>query len=242
MKSETLGTNTLEVEVTQISSHGIWLLLTHREFFLSFQDFPWFKNSPVSAIHNVNLLSADHLYWPDLDIDLAVESIEHPERFPLVARANPIVFGVGFASLPNGVDVRALKRLLVVEGSEIQTYGRAPASTGVAHGGAFDLTLVLGAAGSVASLASLLWTAYEKFIAPKKTSQKDDDAGINIVISRPDGTVEKFGIGNTERDREVFVSKFSKTITEIRDTDDASFWRAAVAEIEETGIWVQQKH
>jgi hypothetical protein len=28
-----------------------------------------------------------HLYWPDLDVDLAVESIEHPERFPLVSRA-----------------------------------------------------------------------------------------------------------------------------------------------------------
>jgi len=26
-----------------------------------------------------------HLYWPDLDIALAVESIDHPERFPLVS-------------------------------------------------------------------------------------------------------------------------------------------------------------
>jgi hypothetical protein len=240
MKSETLGADTLEVEVTQISKHGIWLLLTNREFFLSFEDFPWFKNSPVSAIHNVNLLSADHLYWPDLDIDLAVESIEHPERFPLVARANPIVFGVGLANLPNGVDVRALERSLTVEGSEIQTYGLATTSSGVIRAAAFDLTIILGAAASVASIASLLWTAYEKFIAPKKTSQQDD-AGIYIVISRPDGTVEKFWIGNTERDREVFVSKFSKTITDIRDADDPSFWRGAVAEIEESGIWIRQK-
>jgi hypothetical protein len=30
--------------------------------------------------------SAHHLYWPDLDVDLAVESIEHPERFPLVSK------------------------------------------------------------------------------------------------------------------------------------------------------------
>ena len=87
MKSETLGADTLEVEVTQISKHGIWLLLTNREFFLSFQDFPWFKNAPVSAIHNVNLLSDDHLYWPDLDIDLTVESIENPESFPLISQS-----------------------------------------------------------------------------------------------------------------------------------------------------------
>ena len=86
MKSETLGTSTLDVEVTQISKHGIWLLLGGKEFFLSFDRFPWFKSAPVSAIQNVSLLNANHLYWPDVDIDLAVESIDHPERFPLVAK------------------------------------------------------------------------------------------------------------------------------------------------------------
>jgi len=86
MKSEMLGTDTSEVEITQISKHGIWLLLGEKEFFLSFDDFPWFKNAAVSAIHNVNLLNANHLYWPDLDVDLAIESIENPERFPLMAK------------------------------------------------------------------------------------------------------------------------------------------------------------
>ena len=86
MKSETLGTRTSEVEVTQISTHGIWLLLKGAEHFLSFNDFPWFKNAPISAIHNVELLSEHHLYWSELDIDLAVESIQQPEKFPLIAR------------------------------------------------------------------------------------------------------------------------------------------------------------
>ena len=86
MKSGTLGTDTLEVEVTQISKHGTWLLVGEREFFLSFDNFPWFRNAAVSAIYNLSLLNGNHLYWPDLDIDLAVESIEHPERFPLVAK------------------------------------------------------------------------------------------------------------------------------------------------------------
>jgi hypothetical protein len=35
----------------------------------------------------VELLNERHLHWPDLDIDLAVESIEHPERFPLIAKS-----------------------------------------------------------------------------------------------------------------------------------------------------------
>ncbi len=85
MKSETLGKDTSEAEVTNISKHGIWLLLSEKELFLPFEDFPWFKNASVSAIYNVELLNQNHLYWPDLDIDLTRESIAHPDRFPLIA-------------------------------------------------------------------------------------------------------------------------------------------------------------
>jgi hypothetical protein len=86
-KSESLGTSTSEVEVTQIARHGVYLLLREKDFFLSFENFPWFKDAPVSAIQNVELLNDHHLYWPDLDVDLAVESIEQPERFPLISTA-----------------------------------------------------------------------------------------------------------------------------------------------------------
>ena len=86
MKSEMLGTDTLEVEVSHISQHGIWLLLHDREMFLPYENFPWFKDASVSAVLNVQLPQPNHLFWPDLDIDLAVESIEHPERFPLVTK------------------------------------------------------------------------------------------------------------------------------------------------------------
>jgi len=75
------------VEVSHISQHGIWLLLRNRELFLSYQDFPWFKDAPVSSVLNVELPHPHHLYWPDLDIDLTVESIEHPERFPLMSKS-----------------------------------------------------------------------------------------------------------------------------------------------------------
>jgi hypothetical protein len=85
-KSETLGTNTSKVEVRRIFTNRIWLLVYENEYFLSFDKFPWFKNAPMPAIQKVELSSEHHLYWPELDIDLAVESIEHPERFPLVAK------------------------------------------------------------------------------------------------------------------------------------------------------------
>jgi hypothetical protein len=71
-------------EVDDISRDGIRLLPGDREMFLSY--FPWFKDAAISAVLNVRLPRPLHLYWPDLDIDLSVESIEHPERSPLVAR------------------------------------------------------------------------------------------------------------------------------------------------------------
>jgi hypothetical protein len=86
MKSQALGNGTSDIEVTHISQHGFWLLLADRELFLSFGDFRWFKDAPVSAILNVEWPQAHHLYWPDLDVDLAVESIEQPGRYPLVSR------------------------------------------------------------------------------------------------------------------------------------------------------------
>jgi hypothetical protein len=48
-----MGIDTFEVQVTHISTHGFWLLLGGRESFLPFENFPWFKNTPVSAILNV---------------------------------------------------------------------------------------------------------------------------------------------------------------------------------------------
>jgi len=88
MKSAALGSSTSPVEVTHISRHGFWLLLDDEELFLAFSDFPWFKNAAVGKIINVELPSSNHLYWPELDVDLAVESIRHPERFPLVSQVD----------------------------------------------------------------------------------------------------------------------------------------------------------
>ena len=79
------GTATSNVEVTNISQHGFWLLLDDRELFLPFKEFPWFKRATVEAIVRVERPAPGHLHWPDLDVDLAVESIEHPERYPLTS-------------------------------------------------------------------------------------------------------------------------------------------------------------
>ena len=86
MSSGKLGTSTSEVEVTNISSHGLWILLGDEELFLPYAEFPWFADAPVAKIANVTRPGPDHLYWPALDVDLSIESVRHPEKFPLTAR------------------------------------------------------------------------------------------------------------------------------------------------------------
>ena len=75
------------VKVTHISEHGFRLLLEGEELLLPFGHFPWFKSATVQQISNVECPSPEHPYWPNLDVDLAVESIRHPEAFPLISRA-----------------------------------------------------------------------------------------------------------------------------------------------------------
>jgi hypothetical protein len=85
MKLETLGKNISTVEVTNISSHGIWILAGEDEMFLSYENFPWFKDVPIKQILNLEQPLVNHFYWPDLDVDLSTEIIKNPERFPIKA-------------------------------------------------------------------------------------------------------------------------------------------------------------
>jgi hypothetical protein len=89
MKSATRGRNTSQVEVTNVSPHGFWLFVGEQELFVSFTEFPWFKDASIRQISRVELPSAHHLHWPDLDIDLAVDSLTHPERYPLISQLRP---------------------------------------------------------------------------------------------------------------------------------------------------------
>ena len=86
MTSVQPGAGTLEVEVTNVSKQGFWVLLGDEELFVPFAEFPWFKEAPITKLLNVERPQPHHLYWPDLDVDLAVDSLRRPEQFPLVAR------------------------------------------------------------------------------------------------------------------------------------------------------------
>lgn len=86
MKSRALGKNISAAEVVQISPHGIWVDVSGCEYFMPYKDYPWFCEATVSQIQNVNLIHGCHLHWPDLDVDLDIDSLEQPEKYPLVYR------------------------------------------------------------------------------------------------------------------------------------------------------------
>jgi hypothetical protein len=89
MKLQKLGENILEAEVLNISRHGIWLYVKGKEYFLPYKEYPWFKEAKVSEIYNLELVHGFHLHWPDLDVDLELESLENPEKYPLVYESKP---------------------------------------------------------------------------------------------------------------------------------------------------------
>jgi hypothetical protein len=64
--------------------NGIWLWTHGKELFLDNDNFPWFKDAPTRKILNVEEPFPGHFYWPDLDVELTLEIVEHPERFPLI--------------------------------------------------------------------------------------------------------------------------------------------------------------
>ena len=89
MRSARLGKSISGAEVTNVTRTGIWLLVGEREYFASFRLFPWFRDASIRHLVKVTRPSENHLYWPTLDIDLAVDSIEHPGRYPLVSKSRP---------------------------------------------------------------------------------------------------------------------------------------------------------
>ena len=71
-------------EVSHISTHGIWVLVSDSEYMLPFSEHPWFSEAKLREIQNVQVLHGSHLRWPMLDVDIEIDSLVTPERYPLI--------------------------------------------------------------------------------------------------------------------------------------------------------------
>jgi hypothetical protein len=77
------------VSIENITPHGIWLFIKEKEYFLSYQDYPYFKDQTFNSIQNVQLLHDYHLYWPEFDVDLEIDNLENPANYPLKSKVKP---------------------------------------------------------------------------------------------------------------------------------------------------------
>ena len=92
MKSSALGKNISPVEIT-LTQFGLWLHLYDEEFFLSYEDHPYFKEATVSNIYHIELMHKTHLYWPDIDVDLCTSILKDPHKYPLISQKKKVKTG-----------------------------------------------------------------------------------------------------------------------------------------------------
>ena len=70
-----------ETVITNIEKDGFLLLTSEGEYFVSFGDYPDFQNATIAQIHNFRE-SYDGIHWPDLDIDIELDALKNPEKYP----------------------------------------------------------------------------------------------------------------------------------------------------------------
>jgi hypothetical protein len=77
------GSAISQYEITSITRLGFWLLVDDLEYFVPFVDYPAFTHATVAQIHDIQRPGARQFHWPQLDVDIELNALEHPERYPL---------------------------------------------------------------------------------------------------------------------------------------------------------------
>ena len=80
--------NAISASVLMINNQGVMISVEGNDYFLSYNRVPRLKDATVRNILNIKMSGKNAIEWPDLDIDLEIDSLKHPERYPLVMRRN----------------------------------------------------------------------------------------------------------------------------------------------------------
>ena len=78
------------VSVLMISAQGMMLSVLGQDYFVSCNRVPWLREARVSSALNVRMAGTNAIEWPELDVNLEIESLQHPERYPLVMKRLPL--------------------------------------------------------------------------------------------------------------------------------------------------------
>ena len=86
------NTNNTSVSVLMINNQGIMISVCGQDFFLSYNRIPWMREASINDVLNVQMCGNEAVEWPALDIDLELDSLRHPERYPLLIKRSPAEF------------------------------------------------------------------------------------------------------------------------------------------------------
>ena len=95
-------TASTSASVLMINAQGIMLSVLGHDYFLSYNRIPWMQDAPIRSVlrsnlfallaKNVQMSGPEAIEWPDLDVDLEIDSLRHPELYPLVIKRNALDF------------------------------------------------------------------------------------------------------------------------------------------------------
>ena len=106
------------------------------------------------------------------------------------------------------------------ENQHVSSFRRAPDFRAGPQASVNDYLLVLNTAGSVASVASILWLAYEKFVQQRKTADDADNAGVIIFVRPMKRAPVNFWLGGREISKEEFFRDFTTKIEALTNAGD----------------------
>ena len=89
------------VSVLMINAQGMMLSVLGQDYFVSYNRVPWLRDARISSALNVRMAGPNAIEWPELDVDLEIESLKHPERTLSVGdEAVAAGYGLNAVALP----------------------------------------------------------------------------------------------------------------------------------------------
>lgn len=86
MKYSKHGNGILAPKVSALSVTGFVLSVDGTDFAVQYDEFPFFRGAATRDLRRVTRPSEQHLRWAALDVDLELDSLRHPAKYPMVER------------------------------------------------------------------------------------------------------------------------------------------------------------
>ena len=82
------NSNSTLADVLMINDRGIMISVEGQDYFLSYNRVPWMREATINDVLNVRMSGKNAIEWPQLGVDLEIDSLRHPERYPLLIKRN----------------------------------------------------------------------------------------------------------------------------------------------------------